>query len=137
MKQCPTDRMHVLVPASDDPSGETASVLRCFKCRLNAIDVPDVSPEGVCLRHQRHECQSAQCNPDRSKTEAVNHPRHYNESPSGIECIEIVRHMSFNVGSAVKYCWRLGLKGPTIQELEKAIWYLTDEVKRLKKLEKS
>lgn len=35
-----------------------------------------------------------------SKPEAVNHPKHYNSHPSGIECIEVVRHMSFNVGSA-------------------------------------
>lgn len=88
----------------------------------------------LCPRHQRPDCQSAQCHPERSPTEAVNHPRHYNESPSGIECIEVIRHMSFNVGSAVKYCWRLGLKGPTVEELRKAIWYLTDEVKRLEKL---
>lgn len=92
--------------------------------------------DAVCVRHQRHNCQSAQCHPERSLTEVVDHPRHYNESPSGVECIEIVRHMSFNVGSAVKYCWRLGLKGPTVEELKKAIWYLTDEVKRLEKLEK-
>ncbi len=33
---------------------------------------------------------------------AVDHPAHYNVHPSGIECIEVVRHHNFNVGSAIK-----------------------------------
>lgn len=28
-------------------------------------------------------------------TDAVNHPKHYNEHPSGIECIQVVEHMCF------------------------------------------
>jgi hypothetical protein len=62
----------------------------------------------------------------------VNHPKHYNSHASGIECIEIVRHENFNCGSAIKYIWRRGDKGNEIEDLEKAIWYLQDEVKRLK-----
>lgn len=63
----------------------------------------------------------------------VDHPKHYNDHPSGIECIEVVRHMNFNVGSAMKYLWRAGLKPgeATKQDIEKAIWYLQDELKRL------
>lgn len=70
----------------------------------------------------------------------VEHPVHYNADPSGIECIEIVRHRNFNVGNAIKYLWRAGLKdSPTtsdkdIEDLEKAVWYIQDEVKRLKKI---
>ena len=41
----------------------------------------------------------------------VNHPKHYTSHPSGVECITVVEHMTFNVGNAVKYCWRAGLKG--------------------------
>lgn len=69
--------------------------------------------------------------------EAVNHPKHYNEHPSGIECIEIVRHMNFNLGNVVKYIWRAGLKDeqPTIQDLMKAAWYLNDEIDRREKIE--
>jgi len=43
-----------------------------------------------------------------SKRELVNHPDHYNKHPSGVECIDIVEHMSFNLGNAVKYIWRAG-----------------------------
>ncbi len=70
------------------------------------------------------------------KQEAVNHPKHYNEHPSGIECITIVRWMNFNLGNAVKYIWRVGLKSDNpIQDLRKAIWYLEDEIKKLQEME--
>lgn len=70
----------------------------------------------------------------------INHPKHYNAHPSGIECIVIARHHNFNIGNVLKYCWRAGLKlGPTdasayatgIEDLKKARWYLDDEIKRL------
>lgn len=64
-----------------------------------------------------------------SKT--VDHPDHYNNNPSGIECIDVIEHMTLNVGNAVKYLWRLGHKGDPIEQLEKAIWYLEREKKRL------
>lgn len=65
--------------------------------------------------------------------EVVNHPSHYNADPSGIECIEIVRHRNFNIGNAIKYLWRAGLKdgNKDVQDLKKAIWYIEDEIKRL------
>lgn len=74
--------------------------------------------------------------------EKIAHPRHYNESSSGVECIEIIRWMNFNVGNVVKYCWRAGLKldndtmplKARIQDLEKARWYLDDELGRLKQM---
>lgn len=60
--------------------------------------------------------------------DAVNHPRHYNEHPSGIECIEIVRHMGFNLGNAFKYIWRADLKDDAIEDLRKAAFYIQDEI---------
>lgn len=62
----------------------------------------------------------------------VNHPSHYTSHPSGVECITITRHMNFNLGNAIKYIWRDGLKQNSIQDLEKAIFYLEDEIERLK-----
>lgn len=72
-------------------------------------------------------------------TENVNHPKHYNDIP-GIECIDVVRHFDFNLGNAIKYIWRAGLKkdkgrslkDKKIEDLEKAIWYLKDEIDQLK-----
>jgi len=63
----------------------------------------------------------------------VNHPKHYTEHPSGIECIQITEHMNFCVGNALKYLWRSELKNNPIQDLEKALWYIKREIERLEK----
>lgn len=73
------------------------------------------------------------------KTDNVNHPSHYNSHPSGIECIEIARHHNFNIGNTIKYLWRAGLKSEEgmedtdkqVEDLNKAIWYIQDEIKRI------
>ncbi len=62
----------------------------------------------------------------------VNHPAHYTRHPSGVECIQITRHMNFNIGNAIKYLWRSNEKGKTIEDLQKAAWYINDEINRLK-----
>ena len=62
--------------------------------------------------------------------DAVN-PSHYRKHPSGIECIEITRHMNFNIGNAIKYLWRYMDKGDPIENLQKAQWYIDDEIRRL------
>ena len=64
-------------------------------------------------------------------------PSHYKNHPSGVECIDITRHMNFNLGNVIKYLWRSGQKDPTLQELRKARWYLDDEIKKLEKNDKS
>jgi hypothetical protein len=67
--------------------------------------------------------------------EAVNHPLHYNVHPSGVECIDVVEHMPFNLGNAVKYIWRHGLKPgvKAIEDLKKARWYLDREIAKMEK----
>lgn len=62
----------------------------------------------------------------------VDHPEHYTDHPSGVECIDITEHMSFNLGNAIKYIWRSDLKSNTLQDLEKAIWYIKREIDRKK-----
>lgn len=64
--------------------------------------------------------------------DAVNHPRHYTSHPSGVECITITEHFNFNIGNAVKYLWRNGLKEEgTITDLKKAVWYIEREILRI------
>ena len=72
-----------------------------------------------------------------TKEDLVNNPSHYNSDPSGVKCIEITRHRNNNIGNVIKYVWRNGLKdgNSNIQDLEKAAWYLNDEVQRLKGIE--
>lgn len=65
-------------------------------------------------------------------SDEVNHPPHYTLHPSGVECIEIVKHMPFCLGSAVKYIWRAGLKSPdAIKDLKKARFMIAREIERL------
>ena len=66
-------------------------------------------------------------------TDTVNNPKHYTSHPSGVECIEITEHMSFNLGNAVKYVWRASLKGKEVEDLRKARWYIDREIKRITK----
>jgi hypothetical protein len=75
----------------------------------------------------------------KNKNDQVNHPKHYTSDPSGIECIDITRHRNFNIGNAIKYLWRAGFKedkdrkliDKQIEDLNKAVWYLVDEIHRL------
>jgi len=65
----------------------------------------------------------------------VDHPAHYNNHPTGIECIDIIEWLPFNVGNAIKYLWRAGQKGALIEDLEKAKWYIEREIARQHKVQ--
>lgn len=63
----------------------------------------------------------------------VNSPSHYNQGD--IECIDamisafgIESVKSFCRCNAFKYLWRGGKKDNTIQDLNKAIWYIKKEI---------
>lgn len=66
----------------------------------------------------------------------INHPPHYNNSQAKctcgrrIECIDVTRHLSFNIGNAMKYLWRCELKGNILEDLKKAAWYIQDEINK-------
>lgn len=65
-------------------------------------------------------------------------PSYYKEHPEGIECIQVTRYLSFNIGNAIKYLWRHGKKlvsdkefdnlSKEIEDLKKARWYIDDEI---------
>lgn len=64
-------------------------------------------------------------------TDNVNHPQHYTHA-SGVECIDVVEHMSFCLGNAIKYIWRYDRKNG-VEDLRKAVWYINREIQRLEK----
>ena len=76
----------------------------------------------------------------------VNHPSHYTwlKKLCGIEVIDITRYLDFDLGNAVKYILRAGRKSEegysetdkTIEDLQKAIFYLNDEIELIKKTKK-
>jgi predicted RNA-binding Zn-ribbon protein involved in translation (DUF1610 family) len=58
--------------------------------------------------------------------EIIDHPPHYNQHPSGVECINIIKYMMFLPAIVIKHVWRAGLKpGMTVlDDLRKARRYL-------------
>lgn len=75
------------------------------------------------------------------KEDKVNSPSHYSwlKKLAGVEIIDIIRHLDFDLGNAVKYILRAGRKteegyddkAKTIEDLRKASWYINDKIKTL------
>lgn len=121
------------------PCGSAHSMLRTFTCTL---------PQGHDGNHHRGGADGLSwpavfgVPPLRVATDAdpVNHPAHYTSDPSGVECISITQHRNFCIGNAIKYLWRAGLKDQPgtdlhdkqIEDLEKARWYIAQEIERLR-----
>lgn len=67
-------------------------------------------------------------------SDPVNHPAHYTDGK--IEVIDFIedKALGFHLGNAVKYISRAGKKDPakTIEDLEKAKWYLERKIYNLK-----
>ena len=76
-------------------------------------------------------------NPDAAvqvpNNDPVNHPSHYTFGK--IEVIDAINEwgLNFDRGNAIKYIVRAGRKDPkkTIEDLQKAVFYINDEIKRL------
>ena len=76
---------------------------------------------------------------DKAETpdDPVQHPAHY--TTGKIECIDYIedKELGYHLGNAVKYITRAGKKDPakTIEDLEKAVWYIQRKIKLLKEVE--
>jgi len=66
--------------------------------------------------------------------DVVNHPSHYTDGK--IEVLDFIedKKLGFHLGNVVKYVARAGKKDPekTIEDLEKAEFYLKRKIKKLK-----
>lgn len=73
-----------------------------------------------------------------AKKEAIAHPDHYGGGDNPYEAIKVIRawNLGFSLGNTVKYIARAGKKDPQkhIEDLEKAAWYLNEEILSLKKI---
>ena len=66
---------------------------------------------------------------DRSpEVDMVNSPPHY--TAGGVETIDFIeaKGLNYNLGNAVKYITRAGLKGDRVEDLKKAKWYIEREI---------
>lgn len=66
--------------------------------------------------------------------EAVDHPAHYGGADNAYEAIKVIEAwaLGFNLGNTVKYIARAEHKGASLQDLEKARWYLDREISNRK-----
>jgi hypothetical protein len=78
--------------------------------------------------------EALQTREESSEPERVNHPAHYHADT--IEVIDAIWawKLNFNRGNVIKYIARAGIKDPAreLEDLEKALCYLKDEIRRLK-----
>lgn len=75
------------------------------------------------------------------KPNAVDHPQHYADTK--IEVIDYIedKNLGFCLGNAIKYISRAGRKGSaamdqkekTIEDLQKAIWYINRRIEEVEK----
>lgn len=66
---------------------------------------------------------------------SINHPQHYGGEDDPYEAIKVIEawKLGFNLGNCVKYIRRAGRKtSESIEDLEKAVWYLNREIQNLK-----
>lgn len=79
----------------------------------------------------------------KDKKEMVNNPAHYGGKSNPYETIKVIRawglDKNFNLANTVKYLSRAGKKdsSPFIEDLRKALWYLTDEIKHMEEQNKN
>lgn len=78
-----------------------------------------------------------------SHPEMINHPAHYGGENNPYEAIKVIEawDLNFNLGNCLKYISRLGKKPSenlsndenTLEDLQKASWYLQREIEKRKK----
>lgn len=60
----------------------------------------------------------------------IDHPSHYGGKDNPYEAIKVIEawKLGFNLGNTLKYISRAGKKDVEVQDLEKALWYLEQEI---------
>ena len=64
--------------------------------------------------------------------DTVSSPEHYGGAENPYEAIKVIEAwgLNFHLGNVVKYVARAGKKGPWLEDLKKARWYLDREIAR-------
>lgn len=65
----------------------------------------------------------------------INKAAHYNQHPSGVECIDVIEDMPFLLANAFKYCNRRKHKGSELSDLKKALYYVQRHIGNVEKKE--
>ena len=74
---------------------------------------------------------------ERATFDQVNNPPHYNQG--GIECFDAIKaslspeeYKGYLRGQIIKYIWRMNHKGNSLQDAQKASWYLNKLIQQQK-----
>ena len=100
-----------------------------MKEQLPGISAEDIAVvKSIAVKRGRPKLDKAA----KESADPVNHPEHY--KVGGIETIDFIeaKGLSYHLGNVVKYITRADHKGNRLQDLEKAQWYLSREISRLK-----
>ena len=65
--------------------------------------------------------------------ESVNHPAHYGGAGNVYEAINVIEawELDFCLGNVVKYISRAGKKNDEVEDLKKALWYLSRRIEQI------
>lgn len=108
---------------------EPATTSTSMKEQLPGISAEDIAVvKSIAVKRGRPKLDKAA----KESADPVNHPEHY--KVGGIETIDFIeaKGLSYHLGNVVKYVTRADHKGNRLQDLEKAQWYLSREISRLK-----
>ena len=106
----------------------------------NPVNPVFAESHGQSPQEQRLDNVQEQREDRKGKTnDPVNHPSHY--TCGKIEVIDFLEDQQFpyHLGNAVKYISRAGKKDPgkTVEDLEKAVWYINRYIGLLKKVQEA
>ena len=144
----PLHRTYGLIKPLPDAyfQGDTKNMYPIFRCPVceNETELSDEHLKAIATENEYIFCAKCKStvdkdgnivkagDPMRAKNhDPVNHPKHYTQHPSGVECIQVTEHFNFNRGNAIKYIWRADEKGRELEDLKKARWYLDREINKL------
>lgn len=118
-----------------DTAGELVGVLSAISQSVLTIRGLRKASDDWTVEADPAPCVCPDCS---APVEAVDHPKHYNRHPSGVEAIDVCSRMGFSIGNAFKHLYRVGKKDKdkdkTVEDLRKALWYVDYEIARIKSI---
>ena len=113
-------------PVGGDEPATTSTSMKEQLPGISAEDIAVVKP--IAVKRGRPKLDKTA----KESADPVNHPEHY--KVGGIETIDFIeaKGLSYHLGNVVKNITRADHKGNRLQDLEKAQWYLSREISRLK-----
>lgn len=128
------EKENVVNDVSSNPDSRNSEAIELIRMRFTGDDVEKLTMMG--WWPLRPAFQTIEEKTD--VYDPVDHPSHYTHY-KGVEVIDITEQLNFNRGNAVKYLARAGLKNKAteIQDLQKALWYVTRELSRIADVGKS